>query len=193
MSFWREPGGNDPVGTEPASLVITAKVRRYVRAYGCVATIYERCFEIGFLKMILFDLECGTGHGFEAWFKDSAAYASQHKGKAIACPACGSTDVKKALMAPNIAPSRGLKRAKEGEAAVAKTLTYYQAVKALHKEVADKCDDVGERFAEEARRIHTGEAEKRGIVGKATVKDAIELKEEGIECHPLPELPHTDA
>lgn len=143
--------------------------------------------------MILFDLECGKGHGFEAWFKDSAAYDSQRGSRTIECPACGATDVKKAVMAPNIAPSRGLTRAKESEASAAKTLTYYQMVKALHKEVADKCDDVGERFAEEARRIHAGEAEKRGIVGKATVKDAIELKDEGIECLPLPELPHTDA
>jgi hypothetical protein len=143
--------------------------------------------------MILFDLECRTGHAFEAWFKDSAAYDSQRGSGDIACPSCGTTDVKKALMAPNIAPSRGLKRAKEGEAAAAKTATYYQMVKALHKEVADKCEDVGERFADEARRIHSGDAEKRGIVGKATVKDAIELKDEGIECFPLPELPHTDA
>ena len=142
--------------------------------------------------MILFDLECRKGHAFEAWFKDSAAYASQRESGDISCPACGATDVKKALMAPNIAPSRGLKRSKSAEAA-AKTMTYYQMVKALHKEVADKCEDVGERFAEEARRIHTGEAEKRGIVGKATVKDAIELKDEGIECFPLPEVPHTDA
>jgi hypothetical protein len=143
--------------------------------------------------MILFDLECRKGHAFEAWFKDSAAYETQSKGGHIACPECGTMKVKKALMAPNIAPSRGLKRAKEGEAAAAKTKTYYQMVKALHKEVADKCEDVGERFADEARRIHTGESEKRGIVGKATVKDAIELKEEGVECFPLPDLPHTDA
>jgi hypothetical protein len=142
--------------------------------------------------MILFDLECGKGHGFEAWFKDSAAYDAQKETGAITCPSCGTSDVKKALMAPNIAPSRGLKRAKDSEVAAAKT-TYYQMVKALHKEVAEKCEDVGEQFADEARRIHSGDAEKRGIVGKATVQDAIDLKDEGIECFPLPELPHTDA
>ncbi|MGE5537631.1 MAG: DUF1178 family protein [Gemmatimonas sp.] len=143
--------------------------------------------------MILFDLECSKGHAFEAWFKDSATYDAQAKRRDVACPSCGDTAVRKALMAPNIAPSRGLKRAKEGEAAAAKKATYYQIVKALHKEVTEKCEDVGERFADEARRIHSGEAEKRGIVGKATVQDAVELHEEGIECFPLPEIPHTDA
>jgi hypothetical protein len=142
--------------------------------------------------MIVFDLRCKKGHQFEAWFKDSAAYESQRKARSVACPSCGVRLIEKAPMAPNIAPSRGQKRAK-GETPDAKKASYYQMVKELHRQVAEKCDYVGERFSEEARRIQSGEAEKRGIYGEATLKDAIELKEEGIDCHPLPELPHTDA
>lgn len=141
--------------------------------------------------MIVFDLRCKKGHQFEAWFKDSDTFESQRKARAVACPTCGGRSVEKAPMAPNIAPSRGHRRTKgEGQD---KKPTYYQMVKELHQQVAEKCDYVGERFSEEARRMHSGEVEKRGIYGEATIKDAIELKEEGIDCHPLPELPHTDA
>jgi hypothetical protein len=144
--------------------------------------------------MIVFDLRCKKGHQFEAWFKDSATFELQRKARAVSCPTCGVRSVEKAPMAPNIAPSRGHKRTKdEGQGAQSKKATYYQMVKELHRQVAEKCDYVGERFSEEARRMHSGEAEKRGIYGEATLKDAIELQEEGIDCNPLPELPHTDA
>jgi len=142
--------------------------------------------------MIVFDLRCKKGHQFEAWFKDSAAYESQRKERVIACPTCGVRTIEKAPMAPNIAPSRGARRTKSDKDE-SKKVTYYQAVKELHRQVAEKCDYVGDRFTEEARRMHSGETEKRGIYGEATLKDAIELKEEGIDCNPLPELPHTDA
>lgn len=142
--------------------------------------------------MIVFDLRCKKGHQFEAWFKDSAAYDSQRAERAVACPTCGGRSVEKAPMAPNIAPSRGQRRTK-GDGQEDRKGTYYQMVKELHRQVEENCDYVGERFSDEARRMHTGEVEKRGIYGEATLKDALELKEEGIECHPLPELPHTDA
>ena len=139
--------------------------------------------------MIVFDLRCSKGHEFEAWFKDSATFESQRKGKAVACPDCGETRVEKALMAPNIAPSRG----RTGNREESKKATYYQMVKELHRQVAENCDYVGDKFADEARRIHSGETEKRGIYGEATLKEAIELKEDGIVCAPLPEVPKTDA
>jgi hypothetical protein len=139
--------------------------------------------------MIVFDLRCSKGHEFEAWFKDSATFESQRKGKVVACPDCGETRVEKAPMAPNIAPSRG----QAGNKEASPKATYYQMVKELHRRVAEKCDYVGDKFADEARRIHSGETEKRGIYGEATIKEAIELKEEGIDCAPLPEIPKTDA
>ena len=92
-------------------------------------------------------------------------------------------------MAPNIAPSRG----RAGNKEELKKASYYQMVKELHRQVAEKCDYVGDKFADEARRIHSGETETRGIYGEATIKEAIELKDEGIECAPLPEIPKTDA
>lgn len=141
--------------------------------------------------MIVFDLRCRKGHEFEAWFKDSATYDVQRKDGVIECPECGATRVEKAVMAPNIAPSRGHKRNKGSEDA--KKPTFYQMVKELHRQVAEKCDYVGDKFAEEARKIHAGETEKRGIYGQATLKEALELKEEGIDCAPLPEIPKTDA
>ena len=139
--------------------------------------------------MIVFDLRCAKGHEFESWFKDSATFKSLSKRGAVSCPECGGTDVEKAPMAPNIAPSRGMKGNKEA----ATRATYYQMVKELHRQVAEKCDYVGDKFAEEARRMHSGETEKRGIYGEATLKEAIELKDEGIDCAPLPDVPKTDA
>jgi hypothetical protein len=143
--------------------------------------------------MIVFDLRCGKGHQFEAWFKDSATFDSLSKSHAVTCPDCGGSKVEKAPMAPNIAPSRGYKGNKEGHKNAARKATYYQMVKELHRQVSEKCDYVGDKFADEARRIHTGDAEQRGIYGEATVEEAIELKEDGIDCAPLPELPKTDA
>ena len=139
--------------------------------------------------MIVFDLRCAKGHEFESWFKDSATFDSLNRSHAVACPECGGTDIEKAPMAPNIAPSRGQKRNKDATTKA----TYYQMVKELHRQVAEKCDYVGDKFAEEARRMHSGEAEKRGIYGEATLKEAIELKEDGIDCAPLPDVPKTDA
>lgn len=95
------------------------------------------------------------------------------------------------MMAPNIAPSRGQRRNKGDDDA--KKPAYYQVVKELHRQIAEKCDYVGDKFADEARKIHSGESEKRGIYGEATLTEAIELKEEGIDCAPLPDVPKTDA
>jgi len=139
-------------------------------------------------QMIVFDLRCTAGHEFEAWFKDSATFESQRRSRSVACPECGGTRIEKAPMAPNIAPSRGQKRNKGVQKA-----TYYQIVKELHRQVVEKCDYVGDKFAAEARRIHAGEIEERGIYGEATLKEAIELNEEGIACAPLPDVPKTDA
>ncbi len=132
--------------------------------------------------MILFDLKCADDHVFEAWFRDSHTYEAQAATGEIACPMCGDTRIAKALMSPNVA--RGPQSVDPGQA----TLMMRQ-LRAIHEELARNSDDVGEKFPEEARRIHYGEADKRNIHGVAKLEDARALGEEGIEIGILPPLP----
>ncbi len=129
--------------------------------------------------MILFDLRCDGGHVFEAWFRDGETYDAQAKASEIACPVCGDTAVAKALMAPNLA------RGGEGLAPeqAAQVMRYLSAVR---NHVEKTHDHVGDKFPEEARKIHYGEAKKRNIYGNATRDDARALDEEGIEFGVLP-------
>lgn len=134
--------------------------------------------------MILFDLRCADGHAFEAWFRDGATYEAQAEAGAITCPVCGGHDVTKALMAPKV---RSESRIDPEQAA--------EAMKMLRKvqnHIERNFDHVGPRFAEEARKIHHGEAEKRSIYGDATPSEAKELKDEGIEVGQIPWLPRHD-
>ncbi len=132
--------------------------------------------------MILFDLVCERQHGFEGWFPDTKAYARQVSKGVVACPACGSTKVEKALMAPAIATSRKADAARASESAKAMRA----ALGEMRRKVEEKCDYVGPKFAEEARQIHYGEVEKRDIYGEATAEEAKELSEEGVEFGLLP-------
>lgn len=141
--------------------------------------------------MIVYQLLCGNDHEFEAWFLDSATYQAQVEGGDIACPFCGDSNVGKAIMAPNIAPRRaGPKDADLGRAEVrAREVAekILDAVGEIRRQVEANCDDVGDDFADEARRIHHGEAEERGIYGRATDDEVEELDEEGIEFYRLPQ------
>ena len=137
--------------------------------------------------MILFDLRCAKDHEYEAWFRDSASFEAQSAAGEITCPVCGDSDVEKAPMAPRLAP-RKTGDAKPGQDGMA-----MRVLEELHRHVRDNCDDVGNKFAEEARKIHYGEAEKRGIYGEATDTEARDLTEEGVEIHQLPHLPRHDA
>jgi hypothetical protein len=129
--------------------------------------------------MILYDLRCGRDHGFEGWFRDSKAYDGQRRAGRVACPICGDKKVRKAPMAPRLARRRG--GATEAEALA--------ALRQMRRQVEANCDYVGERFAEEARKIHYGEAEKRGIYGEASESDSKELADEGIEVGRIPWVP----
>lgn len=134
--------------------------------------------------MILYQLKCGSGHQFEAWFRDAAAYDAQSAGGEIGCPFCGGTDISKAPMAPRLAKGVATAGAMEEKAnEVARQI--FQAAERLRRHVEAHCDDVGDRFAEEARRIHYGESEERGIYGTASDGEATELSEEGIKFHRL--------
>ncbi len=132
--------------------------------------------------MILFDLKCAQDHVFEAWFRDSETYDAQAASSEIACPVCGDTRVAKALMAPNVA--RGMPSVDSAQAA-----NMMRQLRAMHEEIAKNSDDVGEKFPEEARKIHYGETAKRNIHGRANLEDARALDEEGIEFGILPPLP----
>lgn len=131
--------------------------------------------------MISFNLRCKHDHEFEGWFKDSAAFEKQAEAGQLECPYCGTHDVTKGLSAPNISTSRTQEKAQTEIAVKAQ-----QMIQAMRKSVEDNCDNVGDRFAEEARKIHYGETEARGIYGQATADEAKELVEEGVEFTPLP-------
>lgn len=153
--------------------------------------------------MIRYRLVCNKKHEFESWFSSSAAYDRLAKKGQVECPQCGSKKVSKALMAPGVA-KRG-RRSDPAEAGASglppvavppddarraemqrQFLTLMRQVRA---EVESKAEYVGPRFAEEARKIHNEESEARGIWGEATLDEARELVEDGIDCLPLPRLP----
>ena len=138
--------------------------------------------------MILYDLQCDDGHRFEGWFPDSKGYESQRKRKLIACPACGSTKVDKALMAPAVNTARK----SEAVAMQASAKTMRAVLREVRKQVETNCEYVGDRFAEEARKIHYGETDHRDIYGEASKDEVVELHEEGVDFNLLPWLDQTD-
>jgi len=138
--------------------------------------------------MISFNIKCSSDHVFEAWFPDGDSFDRQRRQRKVACPVCGDTKVKKAPMAPNIA--RGASRGEERQMAVAKEMAV--ALRKLRREVEANCDYVGDRFAEEARKIHYDETEPRNIYGETTSEEAKALKEEGVEFARIPWLPQTE-
>ena len=138
--------------------------------------------------MILFDLRCQAGHSFEAWFRNNATYETQAEAGDIACPLCGDSSISKAPMAPRIARSRSAQPpASDGQAA-----DLYRKLSKLRDHVEANSDYVGDRFAEEARRIHYGEADARNIHGEATDTEATKLKDEGVEFARIPWVPRGD-
>jgi hypothetical protein len=148
--------------------------------------------------MIKYTLICEQRHEFESWFASSGAYDKQEKRGLVSCPACGSGKVEKAIMAPRLAGTRkGKKRAAAetppAAAPVAMLSPQEQELRTKLKELRDhitkNADYVGQKFPEEARKMHYGEIEHRSIYGEASIEDAKELSEEGIELHPLPMLP----
>ncbi|WP_144186992.1 DUF1178 family protein [Elioraea rosea] len=144
--------------------------------------------------MIHYALRCEAEHGFEGWFKDSAAFEKMARRGLVECPHCGSTKVERALMAPAIgaeakAKGRSKPAPKPAEAKAATGPMPAQMVAMLQRlraEVEKNCDYVGPRFADEARKIHEGEAEARGIYGEATAEEAEALKEDGIGFETIP-------
>ena len=162
--------------------------------------------------MIVFTLRCRDGHEFETWFRDGATYERQARRGLVTCPDCGSTEVEKAVMAPRLgrsAKSDPAPRETQSEAApetpaaplpAAATperpptpAEFRRALQVLRHYVETNCENVGKGFAEEARRIHKGEAKARGIYGDATPAEAEKLAEDGIEVAAIPWVPSNDA
>ena len=137
--------------------------------------------------MILFKLRCGAEHEFDAWFRDGAAYERQAGRGLISCPDCSDTTIAKAPMAPRLA------RSAAPEPASASPEQLRRMFQQLRRHVETNCDYVGDRFAEEARRIHNGEADARGIYGEATEEDAQALADDDIEVARIPWVPLGDA
>ncbi len=143
--------------------------------------------------MILYQLRCDKNHEFEAWFKGSAGFEEQNRRGAVECPFCGSAKIAKAPMAPNVVGGRGEAEPQRSQDTRELANQVVDAFRKLRKHVEDNCDYVGEAFPEEARRIHHGEKESRGIYGEATTDEARRLDEEGIEVFRLPGTPRRNS
>jgi len=151
--------------------------------------------------MIRYALRCDRDHEFEAWFGSSADYDRLAAGGENVCPLCGSTAVDKALMAPAVSGrARSAETTTENKterkpekvrlaAPDPRHAAFREALKEFRRKLTENADYVGDRFAEEARKIHYNEVEPHGIYGEATADEAKGLAEDGIDFQPLPPLP----
>lgn len=151
--------------------------------------------------MIRYNLRCERDHVFESWFQSSSAYEVQEKRKLVNCPVCGSAKVERAIMAPQIVSKKGRdvvvppSAAPEAAAPASTPLMMAQErelrakLKELRDHIVKNADNVGERFPNEARKMHYGDIEHRPIYGDASPEEARSLIEEGVEVSPLPVLP----
>ena len=167
--------------------------------------------------MILFDIKCSDGHIFEAWFQNNEAYEQQIDNDLVECPLCGCTKTSKSLMSPNIsAKGEIIREAYQSEQDsedhkvtvsahsnsskevssddVKRALDHmHNTMSKFRRQVEKSCEYVGDDFADEARKIHAGESEKRGIHGETTISETEELLEEGIDILPVPGLNKLDS
>jgi hypothetical protein len=159
--------------------------------------------------MIHYQVQCAQGHGFDGWFRDSAAFDAQTARGLVECPTCGNTEIRRALMTPAVprkgralmiaepAPPPAPVAEKPAETSVAvaaeRMPDHIRAMlQRVRAEVEKTCDYVGANFAEEARRIHRGESDARGIYGETTPDQAEALADEGIEVNRIPWVPRAD-
>jgi len=157
--------------------------------------------------MIHYQLRCGRDHEFDGWFKDSAGFEKQAKLGLIECPECGGTDIERALMAPAVAkreaapapvpvpvPAASAGAPASGEKVAAGRLPAQMmaALQRIRAEVEKNCDYVGAEFADQARAMHRGEMEPKGIYGETTEEQAESLAEEGVGVTKIPWVPRAD-
>jgi hypothetical protein len=157
--------------------------------------------------MIHYNLRCKKGHAFESWFQSSSAYEAQEKRKLVNCPVCGSTRVERAIMAPQIVSKTGRDPKPSDQLPVpapsaevippssptpllmAQEAELRAKLKELRDHIVKNADNVGEKFPNEARKMHYGDIEHRPIYGEASPDEAKALIDEGVEVMPLPALP----
>ena len=152
--------------------------------------------------MIRYTLRCERGHQFESWFQSSSAYESQERRHLIDCPSCGSDKVERAIMAPQVVSKKGREPVQKAPAApveatpnestslmMAQERELRSKLKELRDHIVKNADNVGDRFPNEARKMHYGDIEHRPIYGEASPEEARALIEEGVEVSPLPTLP----
>lgn len=152
--------------------------------------------------MKVLDLHCPAGHVFEGWFASEDDFQSQRQRQLVQCPMCGASEITKRLSAPRLNLGAQPPKASEAQSAKpaaavpavppeisAQAREHLQSMQAAwmqwSRKVAENTEDVGKTFAEEARRIHYGEAEERAIRGQTSPREAMELLEEGIAVLPL--------
>ena len=149
--------------------------------------------------MIRYALACETGHAFDSWFPDAAAYDQQTRRGLVACPVCGSARVAKTIMAPAVVGAARGKRAEARARAQVdsqiqtpvalvddKRRALGQSIRALRREIEANTDDVGAKFAETARAMHFGDAPERAIRGQASGEEVEALLEDGVGVLPIP-------
>lgn len=157
--------------------------------------------------MIRYALVCGNAHEFDSWFSTSASFEEQARRGFVTCPICGNARVERAIMAPAVArtdlptkqdkPAAGPVAAMPAPAGATapaaligeKEMALRAMIAELHRNVRENAEHVGERFAEEALKIHHGESDSRAIYGEASLEDARMLHDEGVGFMPLPRLP----
>ena len=157
--------------------------------------------------MIHYNLRCAKGHAFESWFQSSSAYEAQEKRKLVSCPVCGSTKVERAIMAPRILSKKGRDATASDQLPaptpaaevippssptpllMAQEAELRTKLKELRDHIVKNADNVGEKFPNEARKMHYGDIEHRPIYGEASPDEAKALIDEGVEVMPLPTLP----
>jgi len=134
--------------------------------------------------MIKYALSCDHDHAFEGWFGSSSDYDDQAARGLLECPLCGSKSVRKQIMAPAVAGTKAQKSAPEPSARMREMMM--TAMGEVRRQVEETFDYVGDRFAKEARDIHDGKSEERGIYGEASPKEVKALIEDGVRIAPLP-------
>jgi hypothetical protein len=134
--------------------------------------------------MIKYALSCDHDHAFEGWFGSSSDYDDQDARGLLACPLCASKAVRKQIMAPAVAGTKAQQAAPEPSAQMREMMM--TAMGEVRRQVEENFDYVGDRFAKEARDIHDGKSEDRGIYGEATPKEVKALIEDGVQVAPLP-------
>ncbi len=138
--------------------------------------------------MIKYSLSCENAHTLEGWFSTGADFDNQVASGFLTCPVCNSASISKTLMSPSVSTARK----KEEKRAMVMDMARQEMVTKIKEAVAAiraNAEDVGEKFPEEARKIHYGEADARGIIGQASFNEVKDLLDEGIDVAPLPVLP----